>query len=143
MSTDSDSATPTQRTIPESLRIRTISPGLTVSDLDASLSWYRDIVGFTVGELWEHEGEVRGAELLAGSARLMIGQDDWAKGRERVKGVGLRLYMSTGQDVDEVAAAIKSRGGMLESEPEDMPWGARAFSLVDPDGFQITISSDM
>ena len=44
-------------------------------------------------------------------------------------------------DVDEVAGSIKSRGGTLAAEPDDMPWGARAFSLVDPDGFQLTISS--
>ena len=41
------------------------------------------------------------------------------------------------------AAGIKERGGSLESEPADMPWGARAFSVVDPDGFQITFSSEM
>ena len=71
----------------------------------------------------------------------MLSKEDWAKGRDRVKGQGLRLYMSTNQDVDEVAAAIKSRGGEFTSEPADMPWGARTFDLVDPDGFLITISS--
>ena len=99
------------------------------------------MVGFTVSEMWEHEGTAVGADLVAGSAHLLIGQDDWAKGRDRLKGVGFRLYMSTSQDVDEVAAAIVARGGTLESEPADMPWGGRAFSLVDPDGFQLTISS--
>jgi uncharacterized glyoxalase superfamily protein PhnB len=35
-------------------------------------------------------------------------------------------------------------GGLhVEAQPEDMPWGARAFSLVDPDGFKITISGEM
>jgi lactoylglutathione lyase len=141
MSTESDVAERSERRIPETLRLRGIAPSLTVSDLDASLTWYRDVVGFTVGELWEDEGKVLGAELVAGSARLMIGQDDWAKGRDRKKGEGFRLYLTTSQDVDEIATAIQSRGGTLETEPEDMPWGARAFSVVDPDGFNITISS--
>jgi predicted enzyme related to lactoylglutathione lyase len=44
--------------------------------------------------------------------------------------------------VDELAAAIEARGGTLESPPADMPWGARAFSLVDPDGYKITIASE-
>ena len=129
------------RAVPESLRLRTITPGITVDDLDASLTWYRDIVGFTVKDLWEVEGEVRGAELVAGDTALLIGQDDWAKGRDRTKGVGFRLYLTTAQDVDELAAGIKERGGSLESEPADMPWGGRAFSLVDPSGFNLTISS--
>ncbi len=130
-----------ERRKPESLRLSSIAPGITVNDLQASLSWYCDVVGFTIAEKFEHEGEVRGAALVGGVARLMLSQDDWAKGRDRVKGQGLRLYLSTTQDVDDVAAAIKSRGGELASEPADMPWGARTFDLVDPDGFLLTISS--
>ena len=124
-----------------SLRLSSIAPAITVNDLDASLAWYCDVVGFTLGEKFEHEGEVRGASLVAGVARLMLSKEDWAKGRDRVKGQGLRLYMSTNQDVDDVAAAIKARGGELASEPADQPWGARTFDLVDPDGFLLTISS--
>ncbi len=69
-------------------------------------------------------------------------QDDWAKGRDRVKGEGFRLHMATATDVDQIAAGIEQRGGTLESPPADMPWGGRAFSLADPDGFKITISSE-
>ncbi len=126
---------------PKTLRLSSIAPGLTVNDLQASLSWYCDVVGFTIAEKFEHEGEVRGAALVAGVTRLMLSKDDWAKGRDRVKGQGLRLHLSTTQDVDDVAVGIKSRGGELASEPADMPWGARAFDLVDPDGFSLTISS--
>ena len=126
---------------PESLRLRAVSPGLTVNDLQASLAWYRDIVGFTVDETWEHDGKMAGASLKAGSAFINLSQDDWAKGRDRAKGEGFRIYLSTGQDIDEVAAGIKARGGKLASEPADRPWGARTFNLVDPDGYRLTISS--
>ena len=126
---------------PETLRLKSISPGITVNDLDASLSWYRDVVGFHIVETFEHDGVVMGAALIAGVARLMLSRDDGAKGRDRVKGQAIRLYLTTSGDVDDVAAAIKARGGTLASEPEDMPWGARAFNLVDPDGFQLTITS--
>ncbi len=131
----------TKRTVPESLRLSMISPSLTVGDVDASIAFYRDVVGFTVKELWEHEGAVMGADMVAGTAHLLIGQDDWKKGRDREKGQGVRLYLTTTQDVDEVAATIKQRGGTLASEPEDMPWGGRAFSMVDPDGFNLTFIS--
>ena len=39
-------------------------------------------------------------------------------------------------------AGTKESGGILDSEPADMPWGARIFRLKDPDGFKLTISSD-
>ncbi len=129
------------RRIPESLRLRSITPSLTVNDLDESLKFYRDVVGFTVDERWEHEGKLMGVSLVAGSTRLMLGQDDGAKGWDRKKGEGFRLYLSTAQDIDQLAADIVGRGGTLAKEPADMPWGARAFDLVDPDGFQLTVSS--
>jgi uncharacterized glyoxalase superfamily protein PhnB len=31
---------------------------------------------------------------------------------------------------------------VLETEPADMPWGARVFRLVDPDGYKLSISSE-
>ena len=124
------------------LELRSLRPALTVSDINVSLPWYRDVVGFRVEETWEHEGKVGGARLLAGGIGLFLLQDDWAKGRDRVKGEGFRLHLTTADDVDEIAAGIEKRGGTLESPPEDTPWGSRAFSLADPDGFKITISSD-
>ncbi len=129
-----------EREKPEMLRLKSILPSLTVSDLQASLAWYSEVVGFHVAETHEHDGEVRGAELVAGVVRFMLFQDDWAKGRDRQKGEGFRLYLEASQDVDQVALAIKQRGGILASEPADMPWGKRAFDLVDPDGFNLTVT---
>ena len=129
------------RGTPETVRLRSITPALTVNDLEKSLAWYGEVVGFLIGEKWEREGKVVGAELIAGGTRIILSQDDWAKGKDRPKGQGFRLHLATAQDVDEIAAAIQERGGKLASEPADMPWGNRAFDLVDPDGFQLTISS--
>jgi uncharacterized glyoxalase superfamily protein PhnB len=141
MSNPSTSEDRRKRSKPESLRCRRMSAGLTVADLQASLAWYRDVVGFTVEETWERDGAVAGAELVAGSVRILLNQDDWAKGRDRVKGQGIGLYLDTTQSVDTLAAGIKQRGGELASEPADMPWGARSFAVVDPDGFRWTVSS--
>jgi uncharacterized glyoxalase superfamily protein PhnB len=70
-----------------------------------------------------------------------LGQDDWQKGRDRVKGVGFRIYCTTTQDIDGLAARIKARGGRLAQEPKDEPWGGRNLAVLDPDGFAITIAS--
>ncbi len=125
----------------ETLQLSSIAVAMTVKDLPASLTWYCDIVGFHLSEKFEHEGVVRGASLVAGSAHVMLSQDDGAKGSDRAKGQGMRLWLTTTQDVDEAAAAIKRRGGVLGSDPMDTPWGARVFHLVDPDGFQMTVTS--
>jgi len=126
---------------PASLRGRPLSVSLTVKDLQKSLAWYHEVVGFSIDERFEREGKVRAVALKAGDVRIVIGQDDGAKGWDRIKGQGFSLQITTDQNVDEIAKRIKRLGGTLESEPADMPWGARIFRLLDPDGFKLTISS--
>jgi uncharacterized glyoxalase superfamily protein PhnB len=126
---------------PTGLVLSSVGPSFTVDDVGKSLSWYTDVMDFAVGERWEDDGKLLGVELMAGPVLFMIGQDDWKRGRDRVKGEGFRLYCQTAQNVDRLAQGIKARGGVLEQEPRDEEWGARAFTVVDPDGFRITISS--
>jgi uncharacterized glyoxalase superfamily protein PhnB len=130
------------RTQPETLRLRSVAPSFTVGDVGKSLAWYRDVLGFVAGDRWEKDGKLAGVELVAGSVTFMIGQDDWKKGRDRVKGEGFRIYCNTVQDVDALAKRIKAHGGTLAQEPADQPWGMRDFAVVDPDGFKITIGVD-
>jgi uncharacterized glyoxalase superfamily protein PhnB len=126
---------------PETLRLTSISPSLTVNDIEKSIAWYCDVLGFVMGEKWDNQGKLAGARVKAGSMTFVLNQDDFAKGRDRKKGEGVRVYCSTRQSIDDVAADIKARGGKLDYEPTDQPWGSRDFSVTDPDGFKITISS--
>jgi catechol 2,3-dioxygenase-like lactoylglutathione lyase family enzyme len=123
---------------PESLRMRTATPILTVDDVDQSLRWYRDVLGFVVGERWEEGGKLLGLEMVAGGVSFFLNQDDWKKGRDRAKGEGFRIYCTTAQDVDGLAKLVKARGGTLDHEPSD-EMGTRNFAVVDPDGYKITI----
>lgn len=50
------------------------------------------------------------------------------------------LSTTTVQHIDELAARIKARGGVLETEPIAVA-GQRGFRLRDPDGFRFAISS--
>jgi uncharacterized glyoxalase superfamily protein PhnB len=118
-----------------------LSASFTVKDLQRSLAWYRDVVGFTVGQEFERDGVVRAIEVLAGSVRFVIGQDDGAKGWDRKKGEGFSLQLTTTQDIDSIARRVTSHGYPLELEPTDMPWGVRLFRVKDPDGFNLSVSS--
>jgi len=117
-----------------------VMPSLTVNNLQQSLDFFSGL-GFEVEDKWEVEGKVLGAMLKAGDARLGLSQDDGKKGTNRVKGVGVRIYIEALNDVDQIAARAKSSGITLTKEPHDTEWGSRAFEVTEPSGFLLTITS--
>ena len=131
-----------QRQDPETLRLRGFEPSLTANDLQESIRFYTDVLGFFMGERWMDGGVLRGVSLKAGVCRLGLSQDDWKKGRDRRKGEGIRLYCETAQDIDALAARIRNAGGRLVEEPHDQgrgrarPHGGRSrrFPAVDLQG---------
>lgn len=127
-----------KRKRPETLRLRSFSPGLTAADLEKSLEFYTEGLGFIVSQRWMHAGELVGAFVTAGLCELGIGQDDWAKGRRRKKGEGVRIWCETAQDIDAIAARVRAYGGKITAEPADHAGGVRAFSVDDPDGYHLT-----
>jgi uncharacterized glyoxalase superfamily protein PhnB len=131
-----------KRAQPESFRARTVSFSLTVKDFPKSLAWYTNVIGFIVDRNYEREGKIVGARLKAGDVEFSLNQDDGKKGADRVVGQGFSLMFMTAQNVDEIAARIKRLGGTLDSEPADMPWGARIFRITDPDGYKLVFSSE-
>ena len=123
------------------LQAKTISPTLTVNNLQQSLDFFEGL-GFGVEERWEDKGVLLGVMLRAGEARINLSQDDWKKGRNRQKGEGLRLYVGTKQNIDQLAADARKAGIALDTEPHDTEWGSRAFEVTEPSGFRLTVASE-
>jgi uncharacterized glyoxalase superfamily protein PhnB len=123
------------------VQINAIVPTLTVDDLQKSITFY-EALGFTIDERWEDNGKLLGVMLSAGKSQIGLSQDDWKKGRDRKKGEGLRIFIGTTQNIDQIAADAKKAGIALVAEPHDTEWGSRAFEVAEPTGFKITVSSD-
>ena len=104
---ESRRGTDRRRRDPETLRLRSDTLSLTVHDLDRSRRFYTDLLGFIVEEQWKDGGQVRGMSLKAGACSLGLSQDDWAKGRDRAKGEGVRIWCEMAQDIDALADASK------------------------------------
>ncbi len=128
-------------TTQDTLQISAIVPTITVDDLQKSITFYQAL-GFTIDERWEENGTLLGVMLRAGKSQIGLNQDDWKKGRDRKKGIGIRLAISTTQNVDEIAVRAKGAGIQLKSEPHDTEWKSRAFEVIDPTGFLLTVYSD-
>ena len=123
------------------LQAKTVSPGLTVNNLQQSVAFFEGL-GFGVEERWEEQGTLLGVMMRAGDARIGLSQDDWKKGRDRQKGIGMRIFVGTTQNIDQLASQAKQAGIKLDAEPHDTPWGSRAFEVTEPSGFKLTISSE-
>jgi uncharacterized glyoxalase superfamily protein PhnB len=131
-----------KRQQPESFRAKSLGASLTVKDLEKSVAWYSDVVGFVVDQRMERDGKLRGVALKAGQVRILLNQDDGGRGWDRKKGEGFSLQFTTGQSIDELARRITDHGHALERPPTDMPWGVRMFTLRDPDGYKLAFSSE-
>ncbi len=118
---------------------------ITCQDLEASIRFYRDAIGFEVAQTYEHEGKVVAAVVAAGDCRIVLNQDDGKLGWNRTKGQGfyLQINVAGAADVDATAARIKAAGGALLDEPADRPWGARMFQFKDLDGFKLGVSTPL
>ena len=81
-------------TTQEAVQISAIVPTLTVDDLQKSITFY-EALGFAIDERWEEKGTLLGVMLRAGKTQIGLNQDDWKKGRDRKKGIGVRLSIST------------------------------------------------
>lgn len=118
----------------------TIMPSLTVNNLKESETFFTAL-GFEIEDRWEDKGVLMGLMLKGGNARLGLAQDDGKKGLNRVKGVGVRIYIEANGDINAVAARAKAAGVTLTKEPHDTEWGTRAFEVTEPSGFLLTIAS--
>ena len=123
----------------EGLLGQSLGVSLTVKDLQKSLHWYL-MLGFKESRRIERDGQLRGIAVSAGEVNIILNIDDGAKGWTRVKGEGFSLSVNTQQNIDDIAKRYRDQGGVFAMEPKDMPWGARVFRVLDPDGYKWSVS---
>ena len=112
-----------------------LSRHLSVADIDRSIAFYRDVLGFDVRSLPGGDGVRAVAEAVQGPARIQLGTQDRAfdsTGKLRPRGSAILFF-----EVDDVAAmrdASRARG-RKPSELEKVNWiKMRMFEIRDPDG---------
>ena len=93
-------------------------------------------------ERHEREGVLRAVSLKAGTVEIVLGQDDGAKGADRVKGQGMSLNLTTSQNIDAIATRIKARGGVLDAEPDRHAVGCTRVSPARSGRVFLVISSE-
>ena len=115
-------------------------PTLAVGDMNASMEWYSQAVGFgTVFVLAGADGApVLGHLRWRKYADLLLVPDEGGSDSERVKGVGVSLSFLVGDlSVDAMAERLAGRGVELDEGPVTRAWNTREIVVVDPDGYRL------
>ena len=127
--------------------MKSIIPALHVADIDASIRFYTDVLGFTVAfTVPGANGKLAHASLQRGDALLMFGGRDLVAPEDRAHlGKGVVLYTTVGddEDVDALYEHAKAAGATIVQEPTDQYWGHRDWGIADPDGYRLTVSKEI
>lgn len=127
-----------------------LMPYLTVSDPEASLKFYQKAFGFEPQAdviLKGPDGKIMHAEMRFHGATIMFGPEGCRDNPARTPAhsgtappMGLYIYC---EDVDALFQQAKAAGAKVQTEPQDMFWGDRMCTLIDPDGFQWSFATNV
>lgn len=121
---------------------------LMVTDLEASTSFYRDIVGLEPDRVKESN-----VEFATGQATLVLEADFdpetldafglKSPGSERGKGVIVAIEVDGPDAVDDVCERASEAGATVRLDPTDVDWGRRMALLADPDDYTVEVSAPL
>jgi uncharacterized glyoxalase superfamily protein PhnB len=101
-------------------------PELPLADVPTGVAYYRDVLGFRVNSQ-QHEIGVMDRD----SVRLLL-----IARTERHRGIG-SCYVYV-RDADALHAELVAKDANVQGPPVSRPWGLREFSVLDPEGHQLT-----
>ena len=136
-----------------------ITVHLTSRDMRRSIAFYRDKLGFELGECWPDADNPLFASLVLDNQALLLGANTpasemgkWCGDDAKLKayfetfarefeanapGAGVTIYLGV-DDVDAYHAELEENGVLEMLEPRTQFYGQRDFPVRDPDGYRLT-----
>jgi catechol 2,3-dioxygenase-like lactoylglutathione lyase family enzyme len=123
------------------MTLNSLIPLLNVQDIDRSLGFWRDVLGFEVVASFAEDGRLAWARIARGAVQLMLNR--------RGTDPGPRLARTPYHDavlyfaVDDVHALVRQlrTSGVQVDDPESQEYGLDEISLRDPDGYELAFTS--
>ncbi len=109
---------------------------LGVRDLQASIAWYRDVLGF---ELLYEAGEMGWCELRTPVRKVNVGLSQIEN--PEVRG-GTTLTFGV-QDVDQARARLAQQDVKFDGETQTVPGMVKLATFFDPDGNKLMLYQDL
>jgi catechol 2,3-dioxygenase-like lactoylglutathione lyase family enzyme len=115
-----------------------VAPEFFVPDVDASVRFYTDVLGFVV-----LRQEPDFAVVGLGDAHVLLAHESltskaWLQAGPRGVGLNVRIMVD---DVDGMYRRAKAGGARIAHEIADRDYGLRDFILADEDGFLLRFAS--
>ena len=125
--------------MPSSVPGMMLWPHFTVQDVDATLSFYRDRLGFEQDLcLKDHGGTFLGS-VEVGDTVIMFERPDPHKppmaNRGRLADIGLTILFPESFDLDGFYAQLRGQDIRMFRDIGNRPYGNRDFAVLDPDGY--------
>jgi PhnB protein len=116
-----------------------IMPILAVEDVDASVSFYTQKLGFN------HDFSLPGPDGQNAFAGVTLGKASFGLSRakdleHRGNGVAFMVYVTDETDLDGYYADVQARGTLIAEPIKTQYWGDRSFEVRDPDGYVLSLS---
>jgi catechol 2,3-dioxygenase-like lactoylglutathione lyase family enzyme len=104
-------------------------PNFHVRDIDVTVAFYRDLLGFDVVATMGEPKPFFGLVMREGAEIALAQNDD-------PQPVGCYVYVT---GVDALHDRLTAAGAKITNPLTTQPWGNRDFVIADPDGHQIAI----
>ena len=127
-------------TITKVSTIQTLWPLLAVDDLESSLAFWQDLLGFKlVGQAESDDGHIFWCRLERGNSSIMLQAAEAEDGPAKARGRGVTLYFVC-DDVDALYQEAVSRGLRVDP-PTVAPYGMRQLYVPEPNGYFVCFES--
>jgi catechol 2,3-dioxygenase-like lactoylglutathione lyase family enzyme len=114
-------------------------------EYESTVSFYRDLLEFQVGESWNRAPDDKGTIFLAGSGMIEVltkpgHERSWVWSKEKPRGFAIVIELD---DVDAFYARILEKEIVVAASIADWEWGHRSFRIEDPNGVTLYFYSEI
>ena len=124
-------------------REATLRLELFVRDLERAVAFYRDVLGFSVGNAQPDYVDVRLGSVTFGLGpqdRLRAAHHFGQAALQQQKGTGVEIVIEV-DDVEAAHARVVAAGHPLSGNLGRRSWGLTDFRVIDPDGYYLRMTS--
>lgn len=124
------------------MKFADVTPNLVISDIDRSLAFYRDVLGFSVVTTVPEQRPFAFAWMQRDTVNVFLNSEA-STGMTASPGTNILFITLEPGDIaagiDALFAAVKDRAP-VEMPVTDQFYGMREFTITDPDGYVVTFA---